>query len=1309
MRIGEKTLELKGNAKISSIEFLQITEEKAVGEIASFYRTDFEEAAKTAVIVKEGSPIIMVNNALRYLDYNDISVVPVNRDGIIYIPAKALADAISCYYEEDKENDFIIIRKDEREIIYSGGSFTAYEYGQVKSNLSVLPFEADGITYFPLRTVCRFFGETVIKSGEYWISDYSSRVNNLISNWQTEIDKKYSDFMPAEMAGKTYYVSKSDNASDSNDGSINSPYRTIRKASAVAKAGDTIIIREGIWNETITPVSNGTPTAPITYKAMEGEDVTLSTLYEVSSFEETEDGLLTASVPWDLGLGRNQVFYEDKNLIEARYPNAHIGEDGLFEARNGLRLNPVWINEGDIKVNPKNTMTATSDTLLQEEEEDYWKGAIFVSAQGHGWTLQTATVGSSKKGELTFDNVSDVYWSDARAHNPNYGYLTCHKNAIDMPGEWTIKDKTLYIMPPEGETAETLKLKIKRKQVIADLSNSEYVRVEGFKGIGGGIRMNNSKMCVISGCDLSYISHYIFTEDQRSLFEDCNYYDENGAPQSGEMGIYFGGEHNAIINNKISFSAGTAIYSVGTYGYIENNVMTDICYGGTSAGAVHMDIELFKPLDIKRGGHTIIRNTIKNTARTAIDVQSYNERILEVPQSFLPCEIAYNDISDSSICCIDTGAIYFYGSNMGDDFTRTKIHHNYVYQTAPYATEILGAIYMDNRMTGVDIYDNLIFSNLERQYRYDIYEQQASQFPTSYATVDSWNNANVGIKKNGKQDLTVEDFPSGKPFKAGSDLILDNYNLTYNSYENDDYEIYYAKDAALSSAASLVNGKADISSSKSYVMFANVDFSKGNELNIAYTGDYYKGADAVEIIIGSSLYYNNDKLSVSLIPDSKSPDSLNHISVSTADLELSEAKNVWIRAASAGNSAIHSIRVTDKYVPVYDYTNFEQDYKKIYGGIFAECGVSSAGTTYPEAKLYPVIDSRHPTLTNTWGGNWVKYEDVEIKEEVNKWSISIASGGENAGGGVNLRLGSPTGEILGRIESEASNWNLIEKSELMYQSIDPGIYDIYLTFDGDYKCADIYWFGFGFDSAGVKCDYQKIYAGTFSDSHSGSTVNPIQAIEYEGSSLKNTFGGSWVEYANIKVKRAVDTFKIRYDAGATPVTCKLRVGSPDGEVLLSYTTENTGWKLIEREMTLSRVLEAGTYDIYLTFEGDSSCDINWFGLASSKEETGEVTVADVSFINEFGEEVDCIGGAEEILASVKVQNTWETKSKKYKTYAALYNGGQLVKICHEAGVVYPNSYRTVNFTDTFTLEELAENSKIKVFVWSDEVGEDLMP
>jgi hypothetical protein len=52
-----------------------------------------------------------------------------------------------------------------------------------------------------------------------------------------------------------YHVSKK--GSDSNKGSIDSPFLTINKAAAVAQAGDTVVVHEGTYREWVKPQNRG--------------------------------------------------------------------------------------------------------------------------------------------------------------------------------------------------------------------------------------------------------------------------------------------------------------------------------------------------------------------------------------------------------------------------------------------------------------------------------------------------------------------------------------------------------------------------------------------------------------------------------------------------------------------------------------------------------------------------------------------------------------------------------------------------------------------------------------------------------------------------------------------------------------------------------------------------------------------------------------------------------------------------------------------------------------------------------------------
>jgi parallel beta-helix repeat protein len=69
----------------------------------------------------------------------------------------------------------------------------------------------------------------------------------------------------------TYYVDRNHSgASDSNPGTENQPWRTIQRAANVAAAGDTVLVKGGIYNEAVFITRSGTAGARITFKAYPG-------------------------------------------------------------------------------------------------------------------------------------------------------------------------------------------------------------------------------------------------------------------------------------------------------------------------------------------------------------------------------------------------------------------------------------------------------------------------------------------------------------------------------------------------------------------------------------------------------------------------------------------------------------------------------------------------------------------------------------------------------------------------------------------------------------------------------------------------------------------------------------------------------------------------------------------------------------------------------------------------------------------------------------------------------------------------------
>jgi len=101
----------------------------------------------------------------------------------------------------------------------------------------------------------------------------------------------------AAQAGSSYYVSTS--GSDSNPGSLGSPWLTIQHAANSVSAGATVYVYGGVYSEAVNFPASGTASAPIIFQSypgqtavIDGTDVVCCTSNPASSGNETQ-GLIT--------------------------------------------------------------------------------------------------------------------------------------------------------------------------------------------------------------------------------------------------------------------------------------------------------------------------------------------------------------------------------------------------------------------------------------------------------------------------------------------------------------------------------------------------------------------------------------------------------------------------------------------------------------------------------------------------------------------------------------------------------------------------------------------------------------------------------------------------------------------------------------------------------------------------------------------------------------------------------------------------------------------------------------------------------
>jgi len=93
-----------------------------------------------------------------------------------------------------------------------------------------------------------------------------------------------------------YFVAKSGN--DQNSGSWFSPFLTINKAAQIAKGGDSIFIRAGVYREYINPLNGGnSENSKIVYQSYASEKVVIKGSEQITNWQQLNNGIWSCTIP----------------------------------------------------------------------------------------------------------------------------------------------------------------------------------------------------------------------------------------------------------------------------------------------------------------------------------------------------------------------------------------------------------------------------------------------------------------------------------------------------------------------------------------------------------------------------------------------------------------------------------------------------------------------------------------------------------------------------------------------------------------------------------------------------------------------------------------------------------------------------------------------------------------------------------------------------------------------------------------------------------------------------------------------------
>ena len=564
-----------------------------------------------------------------------------------------------------------------------------------------------------------------------------------------------------------FYVAPS--GSDANPGTRTRPLATIQAAVDRLLPGDTCLIRGGTYRETVTFLYSGMPGKPITLKPYGSEKVTVSGCDPVAGWTHHTNNIWKATMPWTLGLGRNQIFCNGQVMIEARYPN--VPAPGLEMPVSGL--SPLWPTYGEFSI-PKETRVSQPgrnvSNLLAGQPDDYWKGALYCGVHFEGWCAQTGVIEHSKPGEISVVDRTQGWWFGSaydgrfpQEHEEGRGMIMGHMHALDMPTEWHWQENTLYLIAPDG--GEPRAVEAKRRQIAFDLSGREHIRIEGLSVRAASLLLNDSAHCVVDGCSLAYISHYTRHYGIGQI--------EHGRDtiKSGETGIYVSGHDNAFLNCSVRFSAGAGFHIRGYHQTIHNCLIDEVSYVGhylnaiTDAVSDYPDYENFLV-----GGHVITFNTMRNAGRHFFNFYGNGTSTASRdrgPMDYAATLFAHNHLYNGMLLTRDAGFLSGYFCSGGTlNGQRSQVAFNVMhdcYDLSAMRWNKLGIVYLDEGTCNVDLHHNLLWAapgSLQR----DLW------FNTCCVDIGVRDNAFHGLFTRTSAELRPDDFPEGKLFRFGHDV-----------------------------------------------------------------------------------------------------------------------------------------------------------------------------------------------------------------------------------------------------------------------------------------------------------------------------------------------------------------------------------------------------------------------------------------------------------------------------------------------------------------------------------------------------------
>lgn len=497
------------------------------------------------------------------------------------------------------------------------------------------------------------------------------------------------------VTARTFHVGT--DGDDANNGSPSAPFRTIQHCADVMHPGDTCVIGEGTYRETVTPPRSGSNLLPITFEAAPGERVVVDGTDPVTGWAQVtpadlaalvaDDPTLTgsefassvnggavyrAAVALPAELPGQQIFLGDAMAPEAAWP--HAGDDPAHAAK----AHADW-----------GTQTQLGDDALSQPE-GYWVGARLLS---HNWFVsETGRVTSSSPGSVTVDGLPACV--GLSPNTTNYYSLSGKLALLGRDREWFYDTGAgqLYVRVPGGDP-DAANIEAKQREFGFDLSGRSHISVIGLGLKGTSILTSDTTSHItLDGLSARYVSEYADLEIDPNKVTPADPCDVLTAGET-TSGIQLHGTDNVLRNSSIAYSAGNGVVVTGQRNSVLSNVITDTDYMGSYAAGVN----------VLGADNTVMHNTISGSGRSSVNIDN---KVAGYDAS--GHRIAYNDMSHYGKLVHDVGAVYVCCRvDLGD----TLIDHNTMRDAAPVSTVAPApGVYLDLETVGGIVANNVTWN-----------------------------------------------------------------------------------------------------------------------------------------------------------------------------------------------------------------------------------------------------------------------------------------------------------------------------------------------------------------------------------------------------------------------------------------------------------------------------------------------------------------------------------------------------------------------------------------------------------------------